>query len=103
MSALKEAHQQRRELQSKAGLSLEDLEKELELDWKLTEVCGRLLYAFSFIFIHHLLVGREGVNANNSDQFNSDRGDIARILGRKQKRIEPEGSEHHQRYRQHRC
>jgi len=37
MGSLKEAHQGRRELQAKAGLSLEDLEKELAADWKMME------------------------------------------------------------------
>lgn len=38
MGALKEAHQGRRELQTKAGLSLEDLEEELAAEWKMMEV-----------------------------------------------------------------
>ena len=38
MGALKEAHHRRRELQAKAGLSLEDLEEELAAEWKMMEV-----------------------------------------------------------------
>ena len=45
MGSLKEAHQGRRELHAKAGLSLEDLEEELAAEWKMMEVgTGRFQY-----------------------------------------------------------